>query len=308
MKRTALCIGLLITAVFLVGGCAEDRQSSNPAQPQASPIAGLQLLSRPAADGLHAVPLGAIVLSETKTIKANNGGDVSVGLVKVKFLPHTIEQDTDVTITLVDQEQMRFRIEPADLVLLQPVRIEIEHMERTDHLERRSLRVVRMVDGVPQALSTQQEGGKHRADVSDLGDFALADMDDQGGIQFIRYLSGPGYLTKLIEADKGGEVHYDRYQVTIPKGALPEDTYITVRDPGSGYLMCELEPHMVFLAPVELELDLHGLDYQPFTDWTVFWFDPDTEEWENQGGSFAHEKLTVQLDHFSRYAAGRAGW
>ena len=31
---------------------------------------------------------------------------------------------------------------------------------------------------------------------------------------------------------------------------------------------------MVFLAPVELELDLHGLDYQPFTDWTVYWFNP----------------------------------
>ncbi len=59
--------------------------------------------------------------------------------------------------------------------------------------------------------------------------------------------------------------------------------------------------------PVELELDLHGLDDQPFTDWTVFWFDEAAMQLENQGGTLEHEKLTVPLGHFSRYA-GRAGW
>lgn len=308
MRDNRFLLGLLVTVFFLAGGCADDRQPGSPVQPQGDPGAGPQFLSAPQAAGIVAVPLGGTVLSETKLIKANNGGEVGVGLVTVRFLPHSIEQDAAVTITLVDQEQTRFRIEPAGLLLLQPARIEIEHLDRTDHFDRKSLAVARIVEGTPQVLLTQKDGAKHRTEIGSLGDFALVDKDAQGGIQFVRYLSGPGYETKLIEAARGGEVRYNRYKVTIPRGALVEDTFVTVRDPGSGYLMCDLEPHMVFLVPVELELDLHELQYQPFTDWTVFWFDPETELWENQGGTFDHEKLTVQLGHFSRYAAGRAGW
>jgi hypothetical protein len=117
-----------------VEGFAEDQPPSDPIQPRAREGAGLQLLSRPHSDGLRAVPLGEILLSEPRMIKVDSGGDVSASLVNVKLQRQSVGWHTDVTITMVDQERMLFRVEPVNLALLRPVRIEIKHMERTSYV------------------------------------------------------------------------------------------------------------------------------------------------------------------------------
>ncbi len=104
-------------------------------------------------------------------------------------------------------------------------------------------------------------------------------------------------------------VEYGRFKVQIPKNALSEDTYITVRDLGTGYLMCELEPHGIqFSIPVQFEMDLKGLHWEPYTDWTDYWLNEETGLWERQTGTFDGDKIVDSLSHFSRYVAGRAGW
>jgi hypothetical protein len=73
--------------------------------------------------------------------------------------------------------------------------------------------------------------------------------------------------------------------------------------------MCELEPHgITFLVPVQLEMDLSGLDWAPYTDWTDYWLNEETGLWERQTGIFGGDKIVDSLSHFSSYVAGRAGW
>jgi hypothetical protein len=124
--------------------------------------------------------------------------------------------------------------------------------------------------------------------------------------------SAAGFATKRITAAVGGVVEFGRFKVTIPPGALATDTDITVKDPGGPYVNCELGPHGTqFLFPVTLEVDLQGLGYLPWTDWTVYWHaGPDL--WVDQGGvlDWRRGKVRARLQHFSEYdpGRGRAGW
>ncbi|MBU1701841.1 MAG: hypothetical protein KJ970_03180 [Candidatus Eisenbacteria bacterium] len=300
-------VGLLIVLFFV--GCGKDNDSTPTASAaEVSGESGPQFIFSPTA--IQTSPLGD-ESTKTKSIKSD-GGHLDVRGFKVIFPKDCLDEETDVTVSLLDEERLMIRIEPSDLVLNSPVSIEWDKLDRTDkkESEENSLVVLRADgnDWIP--IPTQLDNKKLLAESDRLGDFALGRSSaDTGDIEFVRYLSGPGYVTKLIDADKGGEVKYDRYKVKFPKYALDEDTYITVRDPGSDYLICELEPHgIVFNVPVELEMDFKDLDYIPFTDWTIWWFNDGAGCWENQGGTFAGEKLNVDLNHFSKYAAGRAGW
>ena len=123
---------------------------------------------------------------------------------------------------------------------------------------------------------------------------------------------GSNSETRLIRARNGGEVQQGRFKVTIPPGALASDTYITIRDRSYWYVRCELEPHGIqFQQPVTLEIDLRGLSWAPYTDWSVFWHEDD-DTWVDQHGVFANGRVSAQLWHFSEYAPGadrgRAGW
>ena len=91
---------------------------------------------------------------------------------------------------------------------------------------------------------------------------------------------------------------------------MPQDTYITVRDPASGSLECELEPHgLQFLSAVTLETDLNGTNYDDeHDDWTTWWMNENADAWQDQGGVFVSGKIYSDLWHFSRYRPGRAGW
>jgi hypothetical protein len=308
--RLPLRILLLTSAVVLLfAGCSQEHRVSGPVQPQvsASPDGGApQFLARQA--DLPAVPAGALRVS--RLISARNGGEISLGIIKVSFPRNALRNDAMVTLSQVEQERFVYRVEPADLVLLKPVTIKVGSLDRTTRSAFKNLTFYRISTDNPVPLITRALDKTAEGDTGTLGDFALGQPNGQGGeIQFLRYLSGPGYETELIQADHGGMVSYDRFTLRFPKGALTDDTYITIRNPGDGYLDCELEPHGIqFLQPVQLEMDLSGLHFSPFTDWTVYWYNDANDTWENQGGQFNWDRVTVDLHHFSTYRLGRAGW
>ncbi len=290
-------------------GCAGDR-SRTPIDP--SP--GAPELQRPiflsARTPFSPVPQGEI--EESRFIKARDGGELSVAGARVKFPKGALPSDMTLTLRVTPGEAVHLRVEPAGVALLLPAIVQLDDVRRTDHRRHARPSFVLLGGASPAALATIYDGDHIRGQASLTGEYVLAGLAADGQVlQFISYLSGEGYLTKLIEADRGGEVRYDRVKVRIPAGALTEDTYITVRQLGDGYLAAELEPHgIAFQVPVNLEIDLDDLEYEPYFDWSIWWLNDGTGLWENQGGIFADEKVTAQLWHFSEYAPGRgrAGW
>lgn len=143
---------------------------------------------------------------------------------------------------------------------------------------------------VPQFLRTGPATGAHA-----LG------LDPSG--------TGATEKTVYVSAAWGGRVACGRYKVVIPPGALANDMNITVRDLGTGYVMCELLPHGTrFLRPVLLQMDLSDLELGLFSDWTIFWYNDNYGRWEDQHALYFAGTASVYLWHFSDYAAGRGGW
>jgi hypothetical protein len=143
------------------------------------------------------------------------------------------------------------------------------------------------------------------------------------GVQFLRIPSTdalgkghhgkpePSEVTVLARANEKTKITLGRFELKIPKGALSQDTLITLRRVEGPYLMCELEPHGIqFAKPVKLKMDLQGLDTADYEDWTIFWYDEDSGLWVDMGAVYDpdDEKVEAQLPHFSLYGGGRAGW
>ncbi len=138
---------------------------------------------------------------------------------------------------------------------------------------------------------------------------SLDDDDDDDDNDDDEYQAQEAFAAKTIKADEGGKVECGRFTVKIPAGALDSDTEITIRIPSGPYLICELEPHGIqFDVPVELTMNVEGLNTYPYTDWTIFWFDDAHSIWVDQNAEFKKNKLKAQLNHFSAYGGGRAGW
>ncbi|MDM7914514.1 MAG: hypothetical protein ACE15D_14345 [Candidatus Eisenbacteria bacterium] len=288
----------------ILAGCSTD-DSIAPQDPRGSSGAPALLRS----PSPLAVPLGE--RSTTKTIGVT-GGEISVGEISIRFPWGALSRPVTFTLSLTDDERVQFAIAPANVSLRYPVTVRIEHLEaKSDYRKIRNLAMLLRDEGRWTAMSTYRDGDRVTAYARELGEYGLGERNAVPGdqMQFVHWLSGPGHQTELIRAGRGGDVKFHRCTVRIPSGALDEDTYITVRDPGNGYLMCELEPHgIVFNIPVQLEMDLHGLDTDPYLDWSIFLYDPATDSWIDEGAELSGDLLRVGLPHFSTYAAGRAGW
>lgn len=222
--------------------------------------------------------VGSIV---TKSI-GPSGGTVQIDnpsyMIKATFPKGALAQTVNVGITVVDDEHAQFLVTPADLVLLKPVTVLVQKL---DHATRRDHAPVGLFvrdGGMWRSLGLPATGNEISAASGTLGEPSVhATSADGQPIELLRWLSGPGYTTALVKASDGGSVTYSRYKVTIPKLALSADTWITVRDPGSPYLLCQLEPEgTVFDVPAVLIMDCSGLDTNPFTDWTIWYLDEST--------------------------------
>jgi hypothetical protein len=310
LRRMQIRWLLPLVAGALLAGCSREPNAAAPTSPTATTTAGGPVLLG-APPVRVATPQGATYTA--KLMRADRDGDIALGNVAIRFPKGSLPFTTMVSLSTLGDGLVGFRVEPANLTLLTPALIKIEQLDRTNEKALPGLRVHLQQRSGARPLETRRDGNKIEADALTLGEFRIGsdDGDAATGIQWLYYLDGPGYSTVMIEADKGGKVVCGRYQVTLPAGALASDTYITVRDPGNWFVSCELEPHGIqFLVPVELQIDLHGLYYSPFTDWSIFWLAGDDGQWQNQGGSFADEKVKASLWHFSTYAParGRAGW
>jgi hypothetical protein len=292
-----------IAFVVVSLGCAREN---------APPTSGGQTSPDPTFIGLSG-PLQTLAtapsLSVSKFLKAKDGGELDVQGVKVRFDKSSLPSDMTVTLTLLDSERLSFRVEPAGLVLAHAATIKTDKLNLTNGLTRDDVKLLQNTDGTWSQLDTHRDGSKIWADISVLGDYGMGFTTSDGqDVELISWLDGAGYRTRLVRADKGGVVKYGRFQVTFPAGALKEDTYITIRDPGLRYMMCDLEPEGIrFNQPVELEVDLKGTGITGDT-WTIFWWNPATGLWEDQHGVFSGDRVNASLGHFSTYAPGKAGW
>lgn len=307
-RVTASWLLSLIT-LALLAGCSRGPEGAAPTSPAtATTVEGPVFLTAPAAPAT--APQGMSFTS--RFILADRGGDLTLGSVTVDFPRGSLPHNTVVSMSALGGGLVGVQIQPAGMVLLKPALVKVDRLDRTNEkaLQTPLARLRQHTGSIP--MVTRRSGAKIEGDLLLLGEVRIgSEKAASTEIQWLYYLDGPGYSSALITPDQGGKVTCGRYQVTLPPGALAAETYITVRDPGNRFVSCELEPHGIqFLAPVELQIDLHGLRYSPYTGWTVYWLAA-PDQWQDQGGTFADEKVRANLWHFSTYApadGGRAGW
>ena len=120
--------------------------------------------------------------------------------------------------------------------------------------------------------------------------------------------------TQLIRAATGGVITAGRHRLTIPPGALKQDTSIQLEDVSgaAGYVACEAYPEgLTFEKPVRLETCIGDLK-NPF-GWTIYWIanpGKNNEDWVDMQAIVSPDGLSLEawLTHFSSYAPGKAGW
>jgi len=133
-------------------------------------------------------------------------------------------------------------------------------------------------------------------------------------------------VTARVDGSAGGRVICGRFVATVPAGAFDGVGIITMTLPDSTLMVCELEvsPSELNGFKVPVELALHTSGTAANTDsLEVYWWDPGQSKWTSMGCQraaldkvLADELLTaepvegvrLELNHFSKYAAGKAGW
>jgi len=133
-------------------------------------------------------------------------------------------------------------------------------------------------------------------------------------------------VTARVDGAVGGRVVCGRFVATVPAGAFAGVGTITMTLPDSTLMLCDLEVSPIelngFAVPVDLALHTSGTSAD-LDSLDIYWWDPAKSSWTSMGCQktvlepvLADEVLTaepvtgvrLQLDHFSKYAAGKAGW
>ncbi|MBU1699780.1 MAG: hypothetical protein KJ970_04660 [Candidatus Eisenbacteria bacterium] len=116
-----------------------------------------------------------------------------------------------------------------------------------------------------------------------------------------------------IDPKVGGEYTQGRFTLTVPPGATGDTLNLTVKDLTSdrGQVIVELGPHGVeFDQRVTLTIDLSGTTLADYSDVTIYWYNEETGEWVDMNGTYdpMTRSVSAELEHFSLYGGGRAGW
>lgn len=134
-------------------------------------------------------------------------------------------------------------------------------------------------------------------------------------------------VSKRIDGAVGGRIVCGRFVASVPAGAFDGVGTITMSMPDTTIMLCDLEVSPAdlngFLKPIDLELHTSGTTTD-LDSLEIYWWDPDASKWTAMGCQkptslervLVDELLTVEpvqgallpLAHFSRYAAGKAGW
>lgn len=245
----------------------------------------------------------------SRTLTQENGGELTIGNYRVSIPARALSSDATVTVRLLDAEFAWIRVTAETATLTLPISLTIANLDQTDASTQTDLAWCRPSGGVWSTLTSTRSGPELSAQSDSFDDFKVGVGQDGAINQWVRWLDGPGYQTRWIEAGSGGDVEYGRFKLHVPSDALASSTFITVRDSNAEYLECELGPHgLRFLAPVTLETDLNGTDFGGYQDWTTWWRNDSADAWEDQGGVFDSGRIVSELWHFSVYRPGRAGW
>ncbi len=313
MQLRRLALLALGTGLFLISaGCAGDPQpGSMPSAPElADTNADSELLFVPLAPVVRPEPQATY--SASRWISAAMGGEIRLAGMRVRFPAGSLPSSTIIRLVVRTDDEVALEILPADIPLRSPAIITLDDLSLTNG--RTYHNVAFYTQATPAvAQPTSNDWRRPQAWVSTTGAFVLGGTRwDISGIQPIRYLHRSGRVTQWVPAATGGTIVVDRVKLTIHAWALNCDTHITIRQKSEdGALIAELQPHgLQFRSAVTLEIDLDGLQWQPYEDWSIYWLNPVTNNWEDQDGTFDHRRVTAEISHFSTYAParGRAGW
>jgi len=114
-----------------------------------------------------------------------------------------------------------------------------------------------------------------------------------------------------IDGSRGGAVRAGRFGVWLPAGAFAGSATVTLSMADSTVMVCDISisPQSAnkFKYPAELIADLSSVNVSMLT---MYWYDPARVQWVNLAARsrIAGFKVMTALDHFSTYAAGKAGW
>ncbi|HYR51896.1 MAG TPA: hypothetical protein VET83_04710 [Candidatus Dormibacteraeota bacterium] len=117
-----------------------------------------------------------------------------------------------------------------------------------------------------------------------------------------------------MDGEKGGTLQVGRFSLNVPPGALAGPATVTISMPDSSLMICELSitPQSAngFRVPVELTADLSSPALADAHEFTMYLYDPSWLHWDNLLATSRVDgtKVTTVLEHFSKYAAGKAGW
>lgn len=116
-----------------------------------------------------------------------------------------------------------------------------------------------------------------------------------------------------IDGNRGGTVTCGRFTVIVPPGAFVGPATITVSVADPTVLICDLSiaPQAAnkFKVPVQLVTDLSNLNVSPGNQ-TIYWYNPTQNLWVDMDAApdASAKTVTANLNHFSKYGAGKAGW
>jgi hypothetical protein len=117
-----------------------------------------------------------------------------------------------------------------------------------------------------------------------------------------------------VAGSRGGAVRAGRFSLKIPPGAFEGDATVTITMPDTTVMVCDLSIAPLsangFKVPVVLTADLSSTDLPDASTLTMYWYDPSGLTWVNCSAKSRTmgALVTMSLEHFSRYAAGKAGW
>ena len=123
----------------------------------------------------------------------------------------------------------------------------------------------------------------------------------------------PQTKSAKIDGNKGGSVNCGRFTVIVPPGAFVGPATITVSVADPTVLICDLSITPLaankFKVPVQLVTDLKDLNVSPGNE-TTYWYDPTRDLWVdmNADPDASAKTVTANLNHFSQYGTGKAGW
>lgn len=123
------------------------------------------------------------------------------------------------------------------------------------------------------------------------------------------------YSTRLVTPGRGGSVSAGRFTVIIPRGALRQAAFVTVKhvDLTKNEVELEVRPAAAnnFRMPVLLVADCASMDESLISTQTFYGWNPDESSWDAVLGlqvDVFDKSVSVPLWHFSKYKLdGAAG-